>query len=167
MELYIMRHGLAVERGTASLEDDRERPLTAEGRKKLIRIAKGMKSIKLSCDLILSSPYVRARQTAEIVAKVLKAEKRLKFCDHLAADGDPEDLVDQLRSLFQSPRRVLLVGHEPYLSKLISVLLTGGPDLSLNLKKGSLGKLTVNKLSYQRCATLEWLLTPRQLANVT
>ncbi len=116
MDLYIMRHGRATERGSASDVDDGERPLTGDERKKLVRIATGMKSIKLPYDLILSSPYLRARQTAETVAKVLKVEKRLKFSEHLAADGDPEDLVDQLRSLSMGRRRIILpvptVRHE-------------------------------------------------------
>jgi phosphohistidine phosphatase len=121
--------------------------------------------MKLSFDLILSSPYVRARQTAEIVAQVLKAGRRLKFSEHLASDGDPEELVDQLKSLYHAPRCLVLVGHEPYLSRLISKLVTGGTDLALNLKKGGLCKLTVRRLSYSRCATLEWLLTPRLMID--
>jgi phosphohistidine phosphatase len=165
MELYILRHGLAVPRGTPGYEKDRQRPLTAEGRRKVRRIAKATRKMKLSFDLILSSPYVRARQTAEIVARVLKAGKRLKFSEHLAADGDAEELVDQLKNLYHSPRRAVLVGHEPYLSKLVSMLITGGADLSLNLKKGGLCKLMVRRLAYARCATLEWLLTPRQLMD--
>lgn len=163
MEIYVLRHGLAVARGTDEYKDDSQRPLTVEGRKKMRRIAKAVRRTEVSFDLILASPYVRARQTAAIVANVLRAEKRLKFSDHLAADGDAEDLIDQLKGLYHSPRHVLLVGHEPYLSGLISVLLTGAPDLALTLKKGGLCKLTAPRLTYARCATLEWLLTPRQL----
>jgi phosphohistidine phosphatase len=160
-EIYILRHGIAVERGTGTYAKDSERPLTAEGRKKMQRIAKTLRRFELSFDLILSSPYIRARQTAEIVAKFLKAERRLKFSEHLAAEGEAEDLINQLRGLYHSPRSVLLVGHEPYLSRLISVLLTGEPDLGLTLKKGGLCKLTVPRLAYARSATLEWLLAPR------
>jgi phosphohistidine phosphatase len=165
MELYILRHGIAVPHGARGYEDDARRPLTPEGRKKLRRIARSMRKMELSFDLLLSSPYVRARQTAEIVARVFQAEKRLKFSEHLAADGDAEELVDQMKSLYHSPRGVVLVGHEPYLSQLISRLVTGGTDLLLTLKKGGLCKLTVRRLSYSRCATLEWLLTPRLLID--
>ena len=162
-EIYILRHGIAVERGTRGYAKDSDRPLTTEGRKKMRRISRTLRKFELSFDLILSSPYVRARQTAEIVAKVLKAEKRLKFSEHLAAEGDAEELVEQLRRLYHSPASVLLVGHEPYLSQLISVLLTGEPDLALTLKKGGLCKLALQRLAYARCATLEWLVTPRQM----
>ena len=163
MELFILRHAIAVPRGTPGYDEDSERPLTSEGRKKLRRIAKTMAKMELSFDLILSSPYVRARDTAEIAAKILGARKKLKFSDHLVSHGSAEALVNQLKSHYHSQRYVLLVGHEPYLSKLISVLLTGEPDLSLTLKKGGLCKLTVEKLRYGRCATLEWLLAPRQM----
>ena len=76
------------------------------------KIAKGISALRLKLDLILSSPYVRACQTAEMMAAVLKAEKLLKFSEHLAADGDPEELIDQLRSFYHSPGFALLVGHE-------------------------------------------------------
>lgn len=164
-ELYILRHAIAVERGTPDRKMDRDRLLTTEGRKKLRGIARALREMDPSLDLILSSPYVRARQTAELVAKVLHDELRLKFSEHLAPDGDTEHLVEQLGSLHDRPARILLVGHEPYLGRLISTLLTGGPDLALTLKKGGLCKLTVSRLRYGRCATLEWLLTPRILTG--
>jgi phosphohistidine phosphatase len=165
MELHILRHAIAVERGTPGHKIDRDRPLTPEGRKKLRGIAKALRAMDPAFDLILSSPYVRARQTAELVAKILHEEQRLKFSEHLAPDGDAEQLVEQLGSLYRRPARVLLVGHEPSLSQLISTLLTGGQGLALTLKKGGLCKLTVSRLRYGRCATLEWLLTPRILTG--
>jgi len=68
MELYLLRHGLAVERGTTGFENDSARPLTPKGRRQLRQIAAAMKRLNLRCDLILSSPFRRAKQTAEIVA---------------------------------------------------------------------------------------------------
>src|SRR5262245_29578427 len=161
--IYVLRHGIAVERGTKGYPLDSQRPLTPEGRKKVRRIAKTLRRLGVSIDLILSSPYVRARQTAEIVAKVLGSGKRLKFSEHLMAEGDAEDLIGQLSRLYYSAASVMLVGHEPYLSQLISVLLTGKPDLAMTLKKGGLCKLVAQRLAYTRCATLEWLLAPRHL----
>src|SRR5215467_8892001 len=96
-EIYILRHGIAVERGTGGYTNDSERPLTDEGSKKMRRIARMLRKFELSFDLILSSPYVRARQTAEIVAKGLKAQDRLKFSEHLAAEGDAERVLEQLK----------------------------------------------------------------------
>ena len=166
-EIYILRHGLAVERGTRGYAKDSDRPLTPEGCKRIRRIARMLRKFGLSFDLILSSPYVRARQTAEIVTEVLHAEDRLKFSEHLAAEGDAEELIEQLRRLCHSCASVLLVGHEPDLSQLISVLLTGKAGLALTLKKGGLCKLAIQRLAYARCATLEWLLTPRDMIEAS
>ncbi len=97
MELYILRHGIAVEPGTPGYERDADRPLTPEGERKLKQIARAMEALGLSFDLILSSPYLRARQTAEIVAEVLKGRKRLELSDSLTPDGNTKKLVEQLR----------------------------------------------------------------------
>jgi len=167
MELYLLRHAIAVERGTPGYEMDSKRPLTPDGEEKMERIAEGMRALDLSLNLILSSPYIRARQTADIVAKVFNAQKKMETSVNLAPDGDPKKLISELRESYGSPESILLVGHEPCMSDLASVLLTGRSGLSLVMKKGGLCKLTVDSLQYGRCATLEWLLTPRQLALVS
>jgi len=166
MNLYILRHAPAVPRGTRGYARDSDRPLTPDGAKKMRAIAKGMRTLKLSCDVILSSPYVRARHTAEIAAAALGMKKKLKFSAHLASNGSPENLIRELRAKYRSFDSVVLVGHEPYLSRLVAVLISGGPDVSLSLKKGGLCKLSTQALRYGRCATLEWLLTPRQLVRL-
>ena len=113
MDLYVLRHAIAEPREGAFPGGDSLRPLTAEGEKKMGRAAKGMKAMKLSFDLILSSPYVRAKQTADIVAELLHQQKGLEFCDALAADGNPKDLIDDLRKRHRKRKSILLVGHEP------------------------------------------------------
>ena len=89
------------------------------------QIAEAMEALELSFDLILSSPYLRARQTAEIVAEAFKARKRLELSDSLTPGGSTKKLVELLNRLQPSPESVLLVGHEPYLSGLISLLVSG------------------------------------------
>jgi phosphohistidine phosphatase len=163
MELYILRHAIAVERGTAGFEDDSLRPLTDKGAKKMVRIAQGMLALEFSLDAIYSSPYVRARQTAEIVADVFDARDRLVLTPHLAVGGKPGDLLKLVNGA--GGASVMLVGHEPYLSTLISMLIAGTENVPITLKKGGLCKLTASKPHYGRCATLEWLLTPRTLAG--
>lgn len=165
MNLYLLRHGLAVEPGTHGCKKDSDRFLTIEGRRKLADIAKAMKEMELSFDLILSSPFVRARQTAEIVADTLNCRNRLEFCDLLVPDGTPRDLVAALRR--RSFEEGLLVGHEPLLGNLASFLVSGSTTCWLQLKKGGLCKLGIEKLKSGRCARLEWLLTPRQMAAMT
>ncbi|HTV75696.1 MAG TPA: histidine phosphatase family protein, partial [Candidatus Baltobacteraceae bacterium] len=87
MNLFILRHGIAVERGTPGFENDAVRPLTPKGKRQLRKIASAMKKMDLRLDLILSSPFLRAKQTAEIAAAGLKLKKRLKFSDELQPDG--------------------------------------------------------------------------------
>src|SRR5215472_14320559 len=141
MNIFILRHGIAVERGTEGFENDSERPLTAKGKRQLRKSAAAMRTMRLRFDLILSSPYERAKRTAEIVAEGLKLKKRLKFSDALKYDGDAVELVHQLSTLKSVPENLLLVGHEPYLSQLISVLLSGDEDVGIDFKKGGLCKL--------------------------
>jgi phosphohistidine phosphatase len=163
MELYILRHAIAVERGTPGFEEDSTRPLTPAGEGKMRQIAKGMRALSVDPDLILSSPYVRARQTAEIVAQTFKIPDRLVLTPHLEPGGDPHALLSEIVSHYGDRRRIVLVGHEPFLSELASMLTAGNTDLPIVLKKGGLCKLMVSDLRYGACATLEWLLTPRHL----
>src|ERR1700690_1026947 len=89
MNLYLLRHGIAAEPGVAGYEPDSERPLTPKGEGRLREAARAMKALDLSYDLILSSPFLRAKQTAEIIAKSLKLRKKLAFSDDLTPAGNP------------------------------------------------------------------------------
>src|SRR5438876_4808496 len=142
MDIYILRHGLAVERGAAGYANDADRPLTPKGERRLSRIVEAMQMLELSFDLILSSPYLRAKQTAEIVAEALKAKKRLELDESLVSEGDPKTLIENLNSRQPRCESIMLVGHEPYLSQLISVLVSGNNQTSVTLKKGGLCKVT-------------------------
>ena len=161
MDLYILRHAIAAERGTPGYRRDSDRPLTREGEKKMFGIARGMKALALEFDAVLSSPFARAHRTAEIVTEVLGGT--VELCDALSADGDPRELIRRLQRFCPGRNAILLVGHEPYLSGLISTLLAGPTSVATTLKKGGLCKLSIHELSYAQCASLEWLLTPRQL----
>jgi phosphohistidine phosphatase len=162
MEIYILRHGIAVERGTKGYKNDSDRPLTKEGAEKMEQIAKTLLAMEVQFDLILSSPYVRAQQTAQIVGAELGEE--VTFTDFLIPGANGLELIGEIND--EKPQRVLLVGHEPDLSELISVLVTGGTEAMIELKKGGLCKLTSDKLSFGKSATLNWLLTPRQLRSL-
>jgi phosphohistidine phosphatase len=163
MNLYILRHAIAVEHGTPGYENDAARPLTPEGERKLGRIAKAMRRLDLDLDLILTSPYVRARQTAEAVAEVLKLQKKIEFTDSLTPGGDSRALIEQIQRYQPAAENIVLVGHEPYLSGLISLLMAGQEGFGVVLKKGGLCKLVVDHLKHGRCAELAWLLTPKQM----
>lgn len=163
MELYLLRHGIAEDRQTWKGPRDSERPLTLKGLQRLHQIAAALQALKLEFDLVLASPFRRARQTAELLTDRLKLESRLQFSPHLAIPPASARLIEQLNAARPLPSSVLLVGHEPHLSELISLLVTGSPGLGLTLKKGGLAKLEVAGLQAARCATLEWLLTPKQM----
>ena len=162
MELYILRHGIADERGTPGYKKDSDRPLTPEGEEKMHQIADAMRGMDLKFDLILSSPYARAEQTAKIVAGEL--DEDVSYSDYLVPGGNALELIGEIND--ERPQRVLLVGHEPDLSSLISVLVTGGSDAGIELKKGGLCRLTTEKLVFGKCARLNWLLTPKQLREL-
>lgn len=161
MNIYLLRHGIAVERGTRGFENDADRPLTLKGEERMKSIALAMREMELEFDLILTSPYVRARHTAEIVADEFKARTILQNSEHLACDGDSKKLVTELTRL--RLENVLLSGHEPNLSGLISMLVFGDTSGSFLMKKGGFCKLSTESLKFGRCATLEWLLTPKQM----
>jgi phosphohistidine phosphatase len=163
MKLYILRHGDAVEHGDPRYPE-RERPLTPKGTQRTKTLAHALRQMEISIDAMLSSPLTRARQTAEIIAHGLRMQgKKLELTEHLAPSGSMQHLVEQLNAISPAPGSVLLVGHEPYLSGLVSLLCTGGPGLSLVLKKGGLCRLDADVLDCGKCATLEWLLAPRLL----
>jgi phosphohistidine phosphatase len=163
MELYLLRHAVAVERGSPDYPDDSQRPLTKEGRVAMKHYAKALQTLDLQLDYICSSPYKRARETAEIAADVLKPKHKIIFTKNLVPPGSFEDLIAELKKNFKKSHRLMLVGHEPHLSHFASFLLTSGQQISLILKKGGICSLTLPKISGPGGATLNWLLNPQQL----
>jgi phosphohistidine phosphatase len=164
MNLFFLRHAKACPRGP-KYRPDSKRPLTREGERAARQAASGIRRLDLSFDLILASPYARALRTAEILADAYDS-KKLFVTGHLAADADPREVVAEINDNFRALENVVLVGHEPFLSGLISILLTGKPGMKIDFKKAALCKLTVEDLRFGECATLCWLLTPRQLARL-
>ena len=167
MNLYLMRHGFAVEPGTPGYDSDGERPLTSKGERRVRRVAEALAKLEISFDLILSSPLVRARQTAQVLLEEAKARQKVQLTEHLAPGGSVKDLVELLQGSSGPPEDILLVGHEPDLSLLASLLLTGGDGPTVVFKKGGIAKLVSEKLRAGRCATIEWLMTSRQLEMMT
>jgi phosphohistidine phosphatase len=166
MNLYLLRHGIAEEFGKGGIENDEDRPLTPKGERRVAQVAEALLEMGVFLDLILSSPYLRARQTAEIVAESLGLRKRLRLLEELTPSRSQARLVAAITELKPPPRELLLVGHEPSLSSLISLLISGAPGLEIQMKKGGLCKLSTEGLSPSRCARLEWLLHPRQLSMI-
>jgi phosphohistidine phosphatase len=163
MNLFVLRHGIAVELGAPDVAHDAERSLTPEGRSKLRRVAKAMQEMELAFDAIFSSPYLRARETAELIAFSFKKSAKVELCEALAPDGTSAKVIETLRRLKPAPANVLLVGHEPNLSHLVSAFVGSKRGSCVIFKKGGLCKLCVHSLQPQADASIEWLLTPRQM----
>jgi phosphohistidine phosphatase len=166
MNLYIVRHAIAVEEGAAGYESDSERPLTDKGRKKMRQVAKGLRSLGVDFDLILSSPYVRARETAEILVDVFKMKKKITFTENLIPMANPELFIEEINQTY-SVDSIAVVGHEPHLSTLIGILIAENAKIDVTLKKGGVCYITADDLHHNdHRATLEWLLTPGILTDI-
>jgi phosphohistidine phosphatase len=157
MELYFLRHGIAAEAGPEG-SGDAGRPLTEKGIARVKEEARGLRRLDVRPDIVLSSPLVRARQTAEIVRKAFGVESRL--VDALAPGCDLERLSGLLGE-YRSAERVMVVGHEPDFSTLICEL-TGARVL---LKKGGLARVDLEMVD-AGAGTLVWLLPPLVLRKV-
>jgi phosphohistidine phosphatase len=165
MKLYLIRHSNAVEPGTPDYEDDSQRPLTEKGREKMRKIASALKELSVNPDLILSSPFVRAAQTAEVLSKIMKYKKDIAYSDALIPVGSADTLIGEINEKY-TVDELVLVGHEPSLSALVGTLTGGGPEISINLKNGGVCCLSADDLHVERKATLEWLLTPKILSRL-
>jgi phosphohistidine phosphatase len=167
MNLYIIRHAIAVDQATPDYASDSERPLTDKGRKKMRQIAKALRYLGVEFDRILSSPYVRACETAEVLADVFKMKKEILFSDHLIPEGNPELLIGEINEKYLVDS-LALVGHEPHLSTLIGLLIGDSSKIELTLKKGGVCHLSADDLHHHdHRATLEWLLTPGILMEIS
>ncbi|MBN8582084.1 MAG: phosphohistidine phosphatase SixA [Anaerolineae bacterium] len=162
MNLYLIRHAIAEEE-TSSGEDS-QRELTDKGAKKMRLIAKGLRTLGVDFDLIVSSPYIRAVQTAEILSEVFK-KKKFVLSDHLMPMGDIDLLIAEINEKY-SVNSLAIVGHEPYLSTFVSLLTTGGAPIEMTFKKGGVCHLSTDDMHHTRKATLEWLLTPGVLVEL-
>lgn len=165
MNFYIIRHAIAFEEGAEEYEEDRERPLTEKGRKKMKQIANGLQTLGVDFDVILSSPYLRSLETAEIIASVFKMKKKIALSDNLMPMGDPELLLSEITEKY-AVDSLALIGHEPQLSDLINMLVTGNAKMDITLKKGGVCRLLIDNLLQDRRATMDWLLTPRILVQI-
>lgn len=162
MNLYLIRHAIAEEESPSG--EDSQRELTDKGAKKMRLIAKGLRTLGVDFDLIVSSPYTRAVQTAEILSEVFK-KKRFVLSDHLMPAGDMDLLIAEINEKY-SVNSLAIVGHEPYLSGLVSLLTAGGAPVEMTFKKGGVCHLSTDDLHHTHKATLEWLLTPGVLVEI-
>jgi len=154
-----------VARGAATLSDDAKRALTPEGKEKMREIAAGLVRAGMEPDWIVSSPLVRAVETAEIVGEALSSKPPLDTCDALGPGGEPEALIAYLAKR-SNRRRVLLVGHEPDLGELAARLIGAGRNANMPFKKGGCCLITFSVFPPKAPGRLVWWLTPRVMRKL-
>jgi phosphohistidine phosphatase len=158
-ELYLVRHGLAEERGDA-WPDDSKRPLTDEGISRMRKAARGLARLGMSVEVVLTSPLVRARQTAEILAGALDPRPSLVNVDSLAPDGAYAAVVADLEKHARKTR-LALVGHEPMIGEFAARIL--GSRHPIEFKKGAVCRIDIEDLPPAGPGDLRWMLTPKIL----
>jgi phosphohistidine phosphatase len=162
VELYIVRHAIAAERGHEWPDDDK-RPLTERGVDRFREAVAGLAWLDVQLDLILSSPLVRAKQTAEYLSAGLSEKPPIKIADALAPGHTPVEVMEQVAREARGATRVALVGHEPDLGELAAWLI--GTKRPIPFKKGGACRVDMDGLT-SRHATLAWHMPPKALRKL-
>ncbi len=159
MEIWLLRHATAEERSDSGKDPDRT--LTEDGHKRAREVARGLAELETGIELVLTSPYARARQTAEPVVRALKLTDRIRETQALEPESDPEEILEEVRA--EKVEAILLVGHEPHLGALLGRLVAGRPGLEIPMRKAAAARLS---WSGSGAATLRALLPSKVLARL-
>ncbi|MGC1687495.1 MAG: histidine phosphatase family protein [Candidatus Acidiferrales bacterium] len=163
MILYVVRHGIAIDRADPNSPPEIERYLTREGIKKTREVAEGVHALGARPTVFISSPYVRAMQTAQIFAEVFEFSRdKIRESAALKPGGSPAEFVKELAHV--KAREVAAFGHAPNLDQLIGHLV-GARGIFTALKKAGVAALEFDSPSAAK-ATLAWLLTPKVLRHL-
>ena len=167
MDLLIVRHGVAEDKEAFAEtgKSDDERPLTDKGRKKMKRAARGLRSLVPEIGLLVTSPLVRARETAEIIAAAYGMDDDLGLEDVLRPESSFDAFAEWLRP-YSDRSPVCVVGHEPHLSGLATWLMSGAKESQFELGKGGACLLSFDGAPKRGDAMLCWLLTSKQLEAI-
>lgn len=157
MQIYLLRHGIAED--PAPGQRDSERPLTPEGRKRLQSALKRAFDSGVAPTLILTSPYQRAVQTAQIAVKAMHFTGDVLQTQALTPDADPAAAWEELR-LHRDHAQILCASHEPLCGRLSAYLL-GAPSLEIDFKKGALMRIDVMSAGPRPRGVLKWMLAPK------
>jgi len=164
MKLYIVRHGIAIERGTPKCPAEAERFLTEEGLQKTKQVAEGVAAIGVQADLLLSSPYVRAVQTAEIFAGVLDYPiEKIRRTEQLLPGAEPLLLIREL-ARERANSTIFLFGHAPQLDDVVAAALNCKKAVT-SLKKAGVALVELERVS-PPIGELVWLASPKLLRRL-
>ncbi len=158
MKIYLVRHGIAVEGLMRGITRDSERPLTDEGIEETKMVARGLKCIGVKPDVIVASPLIRAKQTADILHAELGGE--LTTSDSLCPGVTPSNVYKFLKKYSES-NELFLVGHEPDVGDLVKSMVGAGYEFTLPFKKAGVCCVEVHDLPPTLPGTLKWLVTPK------
>lgn len=161
-ELYLVRHAIAAERGK-EWPDDTKRPLTEHGISRFKGVVKGLAELDVTIEEIFTSPLVRAKQTAALLAAGLRGKPSVKTLEALAPGHQPAAVLQELARAARR-RRLALVGHEPGLGELAADLI--GARRPLVFKKGGICRIDIASFTSRRAGDLEWLLPPKVLRSL-
>ena len=176
LDLYILRHGYAGKRLPDPIKDT-QRQLTESGKKEVVQVAESLKRLKVKFNYIFSSPWTRAFQTAKIIAVEYKLIGQIEHCEELKPDGNKDFLYSKLKKL-NIESTSLVVGHEPYLSNMISDIILNNNNnimeknlnrksINIVLKKAGLSKINITSTVPKLKGELSWLLTPKILKKLS
>lgn len=157
MELYLLRHGIAEDRSPSGRDPDRR--LTEEGREKLRRVLKRAAAAGVEPSLIISSPYTRAVETAEIAASELKYKGEILRAAALVPDSSPPSVWGEIREHRQESS-ILLAGHEPLFSATVAWLLGSNHEM-VEFRKAGLVRIDIHGFGATPNGILQWMLTPK------
>ena len=163
MNLYVMRHAQAED--ATETGSDEGRRLTPGGRERTRDAAAGLRTLKLRFDVILTSPLARAAETAELVAAAYANNPPPQVLPALSPGVSPHDVLAAMVP-FARYDEILLVGHEPQLGLLLSLLLSDGDGIRTNFKKGACVAFALPRRFEPGTAELRWMLTQRQLRKL-
>ena len=154
MNVYVFRHGKAAP-PSLRVPSDHDRPLTTLGRRELIKTGRALRRLGIRPDTLASSPLLRATQTAEVISKYVGAD--MEIWEDLKPETSPSHTMDAIRST--GADSIMVVGHEPHLSNLVSHMISGH-DAYISLKKGGLACVRLPVLGQ---GELRYILTPKQM----
>ena len=155
-ELFILRHAQAEDLNKGQNKNDFERALTEEGIERTKKLGLLFEKLKEDINIVLSSPYIRAKTTAEIFANNLLVKPELKIVDFLACGASCRDIAKGLLP-YSSFNKIVLVGHSPDLELFLGKLIS---TERIKLKKGAMAKVILNN-SIELSGELEWLITSK------
>ena len=161
-QLFLIRHGIAEERGDA-WPDDAKRPLSEDGIERFQKSARGLARLDVWIDVVLTSPLVRARQTADIVASAFDPRPSIITIESLAPGGSYASLLADLEKHGRKTR-IALVGHEPGIGELGARLI--GSRHSFEFKKGAVCRIDVDEIPPVGPGDLRWFLTPKFMTSI-